>query len=149
MNSYVELQRAFQEAPLGASFRVCLGHESIFIKFMPAFDDVVTVVHEIYSHLKFSPPKGQYTVLASFVLTDASFWRPAQTALKPGFKAISIGTGTKCLPAVKLPIRGEALHDSHAESQCARYREHAKPTPLLKSWRVVVPYGGSLKKSKE
>ncbi|KAI0771964.1 hypothetical protein BD413DRAFT_604099 [Trametes elegans] len=50
------------------------------------------------------PPDGQFTILAAFVLRT-----PDQ------LKVISLGTGSKCLPASRLPEAGDALHDSHAE----------------------------------
>ncbi|GLB33462.1 putative adenosine-deaminase (editase) [Lyophyllum shimeji] len=60
----------------------------------------------IYSALSFNPPPAQYTVAASFFLTSPSKVSP---------KVISIATGTKCLPTSRYPLKGEALHDSHAE----------------------------------
>lgn len=67
-------------------------------------DDVATLVTSVYSGLKFQPPPGQFTILAGFVLQDAE-----------SLKVISIGTGSKCLPATRLSKCGDALHDSHAE----------------------------------
>ncbi|KAJ3808753.1 adenosine deaminase/editase, partial [Lentinula aff. lateritia] len=46
------------------------------------------------------------TVLSAFYLTSST---------SSECKIISLGTGTKCLPKCRLPIRGEAVHDSHAE----------------------------------
>ncbi|KAJ6538967.1 adenosine deaminase/editase [Mycena capillaripes] len=66
--------------------------------------DVVEPIVGLYRSLRFQPPAQQYTILASFLLT---------TGLHQ--KIISVATGTKCLPASKLPVDGEALHDSHAE----------------------------------
>ncbi|KAJ1311298.1 hypothetical protein OPQ81_009795 [Rhizoctonia solani] len=48
----------------------------------------------------------QFTVLAGVVLYDPTFGRT---------ECVSLGTGSKCLAATKLPRLGEALHDSHAE----------------------------------
>ncbi|KAG7445941.1 adenosine deaminase/editase [Guyanagaster necrorhizus] len=70
-----------------------------------SFDPIICHIHEIYTALKISPPDGKFTILASFFLTDD----------ERRIKVISIATGTKCLPTVRLPIQGEALHDSHAE----------------------------------
>ncbi|KAH9850063.1 adenosine deaminase/editase, partial [Lenzites betulinus] len=57
-----------------------------------------------YSQLNFKPPDGQFTILAGFVL---------RTSEKT--QVVSLGTGSKCLPAARLPKEGDALHDSHAE----------------------------------
>ncbi|KAI0637911.1 hypothetical protein C8Q77DRAFT_1048613 [Trametes polyzona] len=57
-----------------------------------------------FLQLNFKPPDGQFTILAGFVLRS-----PEQ------LKVISLGTGSKCLPASRLPRGGDALHDSHAE----------------------------------
>jgi len=73
---------------------------------MPSDEDVTPIL-QLYSSLKFTPPPGQYTVAASFFLTSAS--APRTT------KIISLATGTKCLPTARYPLKGEALHDSHAE----------------------------------
>ncbi|KAJ7087211.1 adenosine deaminase/editase [Mycena belliarum] len=59
----------------------------------------------LYRTLPLEPPAQQYTVLASFFLTNA-------TGL---YKIVSLATGTKCLPTSRLPLNGEAVHDSHAE----------------------------------
>ena len=67
-------------------------------------DDVASLVLSTYASLSFKPPSGQFTILAGFALTDGE-----------AFKVISLGTGSKCLPAARLPKTGEALHDSHAE----------------------------------
>ncbi|KAL5641162.1 hypothetical protein ACGC1H_001594 [Rhizoctonia solani] len=48
----------------------------------------------------------QFTVLAGIVLYDQQ---------SEQVECVSLGTGSKCLPATKLPKSGEALHDSHAE----------------------------------
>ncbi|KAK0498367.1 adenosine deaminase/editase [Armillaria luteobubalina] len=68
------------------------------------FDAIIHDIHEIYGSLNFYPPDGKFTILASFFLTD-----------ERRTKVISIATGTKCLPTIRLPSQGEALHDSHAE----------------------------------
>ena len=65
---------------------------------------IPTLVHTFYDLLKFSPPQNQYTILSAFILNRG-----------PDYKIISLATGTKCLPFNRLPSRGEALHDSHAE----------------------------------
>ncbi|KAF9008846.1 adenosine deaminase/editase [Cyathus striatus] len=71
-------------------------------------DNVINEIHSVYSSLRFTPPHKQYTVLASFFLTYEDSGTPAH-------KIISIATGTKCLPAIRLSTRGEVIHDSHAE----------------------------------
>lgn len=70
-------------------------------------DEIASISLQLYKSLKFIPPAGQYTILASFVLSKPGF--------PPQLKVISLATGTKCLPASNLPILGDALHDSHAE----------------------------------
>lgn len=69
-----------------------------------SFDQHIQGILDIYSSLSFCPPLSQYTILASFFLT-----------YRETVKVISLATGTKCLPTAKLPVQGEALHDSHAE----------------------------------
>lgn len=61
-------------------------------------------VLDLYATFRFSPPSGQYTILAAFVLENAS-----------ADHTISIGTGSKCLPTAQFSVTGDALHDSHAE----------------------------------
>lgn len=67
---------------------------------------IAQAVASLYASLKFIPPPRQFTVLASFVLYDRQ---------QNIFKIISLATGSKCLPASRLPPKGDALHDSHAE----------------------------------
>lgn len=67
-------------------------------------DHAVSCVLKLYSTLNFCPPDGQFTVLAAFILSH-----------EDEHKVISLATGTKCLPDIKLPRTGDALHDSHAE----------------------------------
>ncbi|KAJ7237194.1 adenosine deaminase/editase [Mycena haematopus] len=61
---------------------------------------------DLYYSFRIRPPARQWTILASFLLTakDAGL-----------YKIVSLATGTKCLPADRLPADGESLHDSHAE----------------------------------
>ncbi|TEB35471.1 adenosine deaminase/editase [Coprinellus micaceus] len=54
---------------------------------------------------KYTPPHSQFTILAAFYLSHPEL----------GSEIISVGTGTKCIPAAKLSGRGELVHDSHAE----------------------------------
>lgn len=68
-------------------------------------DSNVVCILKTYSRLSYQPPPGQYTVVASFYLLSVSTLP----------KIISIATGTKCLPTSRYPLKGEALHDSHAE----------------------------------
>ncbi|EMD40465.1 hypothetical protein CERSUDRAFT_91192 [Gelatoporia subvermispora B] len=68
-------------------------------------DEIAAEVLRAYSSLPFRPPPGQFTILASFVLSRG-----------PGeHKVISLGTGSKCLPTSRLPKEGNGLHDCHAE----------------------------------
>jgi hypothetical protein len=69
-------------------------------------DRVVVAVHQQFNTVEVTPAVHQYTVLASFVL-----WNHLTDALK----IISLATGLKCLPTARMPLGGDALHDSHAE----------------------------------
>jgi tRNA-specific adenosine deaminase 1 len=69
-------------------------------------DMIVSATLFQYSSLPFAPQPGKHTVLASFALHDARSGR---------VQLLSLGAGVKCLPASRLPVRGDALHDSHAE----------------------------------
>ena len=69
-------------------------------------DAVVSATLTQYSSLPFAPQPGKHTVLASFALHDTRSGR---------VRLLSLGAGVKCLPASRLPVRGDALHDSHAE----------------------------------
>ncbi|KAJ7590712.1 adenosine deaminase/editase [Mycena floridula] len=96
-------------------------------------DSIINSIFDLYSSTKFVPPHGQYTVLASFFLIRAS-----------DFKVISIGTGTKCLPAVKLSMRGEAVNDSHAEilaRRAAIYWLFQEVTGRTSEWITVNDQG--------
>lgn len=73
----------------------------------PSPDDIANAVLKLYSSLNFRPPANQFTVLAAFVLSSQSDTQP--------LKVVSLGTGSKCLPAIRLQNGGDALHDSHAE----------------------------------
>ncbi|KAI0092452.1 adenosine deaminase editase [Irpex rosettiformis] len=68
-------------------------------------DEIAALVHSHYASLSFKPPPNQFTILAAFVLL-------AETRSP---KLISLATGSKCLPASKLQIGGDFVHDSHAE----------------------------------
>jgi tRNA-specific adenosine deaminase 1 len=68
--------------------------------------EVSSHVLGLYSSLAFTPPPGQFTVLASLVLASTTT-----------LKVISIATGSKCLPAARLP-------DSHAEILARRAAIH-------------------------
>ncbi|KAF8639857.1 hypothetical protein AX17_001112 [Amanita inopinata Kibby_2008] len=74
---------------------------------MPDLDAAVRSIQNLYSSLPYQPPDGQYTVLAAFFLSS--------TQSLVDTKIISVATGTKCLPTARLPTKGEALHDCHAE----------------------------------
>jgi tRNA-specific adenosine deaminase 1 len=69
-------------------------------------DTIVSATLSQYSSLPFAQQPGKHTVLASFALHDTRSGR---------VQLLSLGAGVKCLPASRLPIRGDALHDSHAE----------------------------------
>jgi tRNA-specific adenosine deaminase 1 len=69
-------------------------------------DMIVSATLSQYSSLPFAPQPGKHTVLASFALHDTRSGR---------VQLLSLGAGVKCLPAGRLPVRGDALHDSHAE----------------------------------
>ena len=66
---------------------------------------VLKLLH-LYSSFGFTPQHSQYTVLASFFLICSK---------TTDIKVISLGTGTKCLPANRLSPKGEIVNDSHAE----------------------------------
>ncbi|TFK43315.1 adenosine deaminase/editase [Crucibulum laeve] len=69
-------------------------------------NSVVEDIFKIYNSLSFEPPHSQFTILASFFLTQSSNTKS---------KVISVSTGTKCLPGIRLSPKGEAVHDTHAE----------------------------------
>ena len=69
-------------------------------------DMIVSATLSQYSSLPFAPQPGKHTVLASFALHDTH---------SGSVQLLSLGAGVKCLPASRLPVRGDALHDSHAE----------------------------------
>lgn len=71
----------------------------------PAPDAIASIVLQKYASFRFKPPPRQFTILAAFVLSDNA----------GNLKVISVGTGSKCLPGVRLENGGHALHDSHAE----------------------------------
>ncbi|KAG8751682.1 hypothetical protein FRC12_012309 [Ceratobasidium sp. 428] len=71
-------------------------------------------IDEYKRHPEFHPTARsngvpQFTVLAAVVLVQE------QEGKDPTTLCISLATGSKCLPANKLPKLGNALHDSHAE----------------------------------
>ena len=70
------------------------------------YNTAVLKLLDVYSSFGFTPQHSQYTVLASFFLI-----RPGTAVIK----VISLGTGTKCLPAHRLSPKGEIVNDSHAE----------------------------------
>jgi tRNA-specific adenosine deaminase 1 len=72
------------------------------VKDLNTIDSEIAAILDSFSATSFNPPASQYTVAAAFFLTHP-------------FKVISLATGTKCLPTIRLPSTGEALHDSHAE----------------------------------
>ncbi|KAH9175116.1 adenosine deaminase/editase [Lactarius sanguifluus] len=69
-------------------------------------NDVVTSILAQYDSLPWTPQPGKHTVLAGFALHDLHSGRT---------QLLALGAGAKCLPAGRLPVRGDALHDSHAE----------------------------------
>lgn len=68
-------------------------------------DEIVALIHSHYASLNFKPPPNQSTILAGFALSNAN----------GATKVISLGSGSKCLPASKLGHGGDLVHDSHAE----------------------------------
>jgi len=73
---------------------------------MASADFLTAPILSLYSSLGFKPPVAQYTILASFFLSHVA---------RNNTKVIALSTGSKCLPAVRLPLCGDAVHDSHAE----------------------------------
>ncbi|EGO27228.1 hypothetical protein SERLADRAFT_434997 [Serpula lacrymans var. lacrymans S7.9] len=75
---------------------------------MPSDEDDIFVTDSlaIYSSLNFKPAPGKFTIMASFALTSAN---------NSTRKVIALSTGSKCLPEVRLPLKGDILHDCHAE----------------------------------
>ncbi|OJA07704.1 hypothetical protein AZE42_01869 [Rhizopogon vesiculosus] len=73
-------------------------------------DEDTALVHTVqkqYASLNLKLPLGTFTILAAIALTSS------ESLTQP--KIIALATGCKCLPKDKLPLQGEALHDSHAE----------------------------------
>ncbi|TDL29774.1 adenosine deaminase/editase [Rickenella mellea] len=75
--------------------------------------DVATLVdhiHHLYAKTKYKPSTPhQFTILAAFALNLAD------SSESSSWKVISLATGAKCLPTLRFPVAGDALHDSHAE----------------------------------
>ncbi|KAG2148066.1 adenosine deaminase/editase [Suillus clintonianus] len=74
-------------------------------------DEDTALIHAVqkqYASLNHKLPRGTFTILAAIALTSSD---PLST--QP--KIIALATGCKCLPKDKLPMQGEAVHDSHAE----------------------------------
>src|SRR5712672_2000930 len=82
-----------------------------------AIDDVVSAALSQYDLLPFAPQPGKYTVLAGFALRlrDHPHSDSEARSTSTVTHLLSLGAGAKCLPASRLPTRGDALHDSHAE----------------------------------
>jgi tRNA-specific adenosine deaminase 1 len=74
--------------------------------FAPA-DAIVSASFRTYSNFSIAPQPGKFTILASIALCAPIPGAPP--------KLLSLATGSKCLPAARLPSLGAALHDSHAE----------------------------------
>ncbi|KAF8204840.1 hypothetical protein BJ912DRAFT_939490 [Pholiota molesta] len=81
----------------------------------------VLAIHATYERFAYTPPHNQWTILASFFLTrsrhpvgDGSH-SIERLDNEEEMKIISLATGTKCLPASRLSLHGEAVHDCHAE----------------------------------
>lgn len=104
-------------------------------------NDVVAAVLAQYASLPWAPQPGKHTVLAAFALYDSHSGRT---------QLLALGVGAKCLPANRLPARGDALHDSHAEviarrgavrwlleeaqrTVAHRHQQHARGSPFLAS----------------
>ncbi|KAG2043226.1 adenosine deaminase/editase [Suillus americanus] len=74
-------------------------------------DEDATLVHAVqkqYASLNLKLPAATFTILAAIALTSSD-----PLTIQP--KIIGLATGCKCLPKDKLPLQGEAVHDSHAE----------------------------------
>ncbi|KAG1902967.1 adenosine deaminase/editase [Suillus fuscotomentosus] len=74
-------------------------------------DEDITLVHAVqkqYASLNLKLPTGTFTILAAIALISSD-----SLSIQP--KIIGLATGCKCLPKDKLPLQGEAVHDSHAE----------------------------------
>lgn len=74
-------------------------------------DEDTTLVHAVqkkYASLNLKLPTGTFTILAAIALISSD-----PSTIQP--KIIGLATGCKCLPKGKLPLQGEAVHDSHAE----------------------------------
>lgn len=74
-------------------------------------DEDATLVHAVqkqYASLNLKLPAATFTILAAIALTSSD-----PLTIQP--KIIGLATGSKCLPKDKLPLQGEAVHDSHAE----------------------------------
>ncbi|KAG1773854.1 adenosine deaminase/editase [Suillus occidentalis] len=74
-------------------------------------DEDTTLVHAVqkqYASLNLKLPTGTFTILAAIALISSD-----PSTIQP--KIIGLATGCKCLPKDKLPLQGEAVHDSHAE----------------------------------
>lgn len=70
----------------------------------------VSNVLNLYNSLSLKVPPAQYTILASFILSQER-----ENTASPVVKIISLSTGSKCLPGNRLSTRGDVLNDSHAE----------------------------------
>lgn len=66
--------------------------------------DIARSALSVYSRCKPHLQEGRWTILAAIVL-----------ASEDTLHTISLGTGVKCLPADRLSLNGNDLHDSHAE----------------------------------
>lgn len=69
---------------------------------------LIHAVQKQYASLNLKLPTGTFTILAAIALISSD-----PLLIQP--KIIGIATGCKCLPRDKLPLQGEAVHDSHAE----------------------------------
>lgn len=77
---------------------------------MSLSDAIVRSSLALYTSLNFRPANPlQYTILSTFTLVRT------EEGDDPDIKLISLATGLKCLPASRLSLVGDAVHDSHAE----------------------------------
>lgn len=80
-------------------------------------NQIVSATFDTYKRLSYRPQPNKFTILASFTLVrpfpDSNLL--AGSSSEAHILPISLATGSKCLPANKLPPCGDALHDSHAE----------------------------------
>ncbi|KAH9049265.1 hypothetical protein EDB83DRAFT_2226844, partial [Lactarius deliciosus] len=94
------------EIPVSAEYDGYVNLQSLARRIARAIVHFMTVILTAKLSRHVSLPAVPHTVLAGFALHDLHSGRT---------QLLALGAGAKCLPAVRLPVRGDALHDSHAE----------------------------------